>query len=164
MCETVILIANAYSVQGSEGMSTERYAYVLMVDKKYWNRLRHRKKTASGKHVFIRKNQVAPKQTHQLLFYVTKKRQVLGEADFVERLTGNYQELWEKFGSESCFESFEEYKKFTGDREMMTFIRFNNFKEITNPRSKEELASLLGSLQGFGAGKYLDRNIAAQIV
>jgi hypothetical protein len=53
-----------------------------------------------------------PTEAEQLLFYVTRKKQVLGTADFLERLTGNYEDLWEKFGSESCFETFEEYKSF----------------------------------------------------
>jgi len=145
-------------------MTSERYAYILTVDEKYWNRLRQRNKTTLGTHVFIRKNQVAPKQVQQLLFYVTRKRQVLGAADFVERLTGNYEELWEKLGSESCFESFDEYKKFAGGREMMTFIRFSNFREIVDPEPKEELVKVLGSLHRFGIGKYLDRETAMQLV
>ena len=145
-------------------MASERYAYILTVDEKYWNRLRQRNSAHSGIHVFIRRNQVAPKQVQLLLFYVTRKKQVLGTADFVERLTGNYEELWEKFGSESCFESFDEYKQFTGGREMMTFIRFSNFNEIANPEPKEELAKVLGSLHRFGVGKYLDRETAMQLV
>ena len=145
-------------------MTSERYAYILTVDEKYWNRLRQRNKTTLGTHVFIRKNQVAPKQVQQLLFYVTRKRQVLGAADFVERLTGNYEELWEKLGSESCFESFDEYKKFAGGREMMNFIRFSNFREIVDPEPKEELVKVLGSLHRFGIGKYLDKETAMQLV
>jgi predicted transcriptional regulator len=145
-------------------MASERYAYILTVDEKYWNRLRQRNKATLGTHVFIRKNQVAPKQVQQLLFYVTRKRQVLGAADFVERLTGNYEELWEKLGSESCFESFDEYKKFVDGREMMTFIRFSNFREIVDPEPKEELVKVLGSLHRFGIGKYLDKETAMQLV
>ena len=144
-------------------MASERYAYILTVDGKYWNRLCQRKASSTA-HVFVRKNKVGPKQVQQLLFYVTRKKQVLGSADFVERLTGNYEDLWEKFGSESCFESFDEYKAFAGGREMMTFIRFKNFNEIANPTTKEEVVKILGSLQGFGAGKYLDRETAMQLM
>ncbi len=145
-------------------MSNERYAYILMVDEKYWNRLCQRNNAQIGTHVFIRKNQVAPKEVDQLLFYVTRKKQVLGAADFLERLTGNYEDLWEKFGGESCFESFEEYKSFADGRLMMTFIRFSNFREIDNPKSKEEVSKVLGSLRGFGAGNYLDKETAMQLV
>lgn len=145
-------------------MASERYAYILTVDEKYWNRLRQSNKAILETHVFIRKNQVAPKKAQQLLFYVTRKRQVLGVADFVKRLTGNYEELWKKFGGESCFESFDEYKKFTGGREMMTFIRITNFKEIASPKPKEELAKILGSLHRFGIGKYLDKETTMLLV
>ena len=145
-------------------MASEHYAYILTVDEKYWNRLCQKNKASLGTHVFIRKSQVAPKNAQQLLFYVTRKKQVLGAADFVERLTGNYAELWEKFGSESCFESFDEYKEFVDGRDMMTFIRFSNFKEITDPERKEELAKVLGALHRFGIGKYLDKETALQLV
>src|SRR5208337_889659 len=133
------------------------YAYILTVDEKYWNRLCQRNNAQIGTHVFIRKNQVAPKEVDQLLFYVTRKKQVLGVADFLERLTGNYEDLWEKFGGESCFESFEEYKSFADGRLMMTFIRFSNFREIANPEPKEKLVKVLGSLSRFGIAKHLDK-------
>ena len=145
-------------------MASERYAYILTVDEKYWNRLCQRNKAAFVTHVFIRKSQVAPKHAEQLLFYVTRRRQILGVADFVERLTGNYEELWAKFGSESCFESFDEYKGFVNGRNMMTFIRFSNFRDISNPAPKEELVKILGSLYRFRLGKYLDKEIAMQLV
>lgn len=145
-------------------MVSEGYAYILTVDEKYWNRLCQRNKATLGTHVFIRKSQVAPKHAQQLLFYVTRKKQVLGVADFVERLTGNGDELWAKFGSESCFESDEEYRKFADGRQKMTFIRFSNFKEIADPEPVEELVKVLGSLHRFGIGKYLDKETALQLV
>ncbi len=145
-------------------MTNEHYAYILTVGEKYWNRLCRHNNAQAGTHVFIRKNQVAPKEADQLLFYVTRKKQVLGAADFLERLTGNYEDLWKKLGGESCFESFEEYKSFAGGREMMTFIRFSNFREIANPKSKEEVSKVLGSLRGFGAGHYFDKETAMQLV
>ena len=80
-----------------------------------------------------------PTEAEQLLFYVTRKKQVLGTADFLERLTGNYEDLWEKFGGESCFESFKEYKNFADARLTMTFIKFSNLRKIANPKPKEEL-------------------------
>jgi len=72
--------------------------------------------------------------------------------------------LWEKFGSESCCESFEEYKSLADGRLVMTFIRFNNFREIANPEPKEELVKVLGSLRRFGIRKYLDEGTAGQLV
>ena len=145
-------------------MSSERYAYILTLDEKYWNRLYQRNKSGVATHVFVRKSQVAPKQAQQLLFYVTKKSQVLGAADFLERLTGNYLELWEKFGGETCFESLDEFKAFVGARDKVTFIRFSNLQEIGSPVPKEELTKMLGSLYRFRLGRYLDRETAARLV
>lgn len=136
-------------------MKRERYAFVLVADEKYWNKLRERNKVSSGIHAFVRKSQVAPKNAEKLLFYVKKPvMQVLGIADFSERLTGDSGELWRKYGAESCFETFEEYCAFAQGRTMMTFVRFKNFVEIENPKPTEATRSILGSLQGF-RGKYV---------
>jgi predicted transcriptional regulator len=133
-------------------MKRERYAFILIADEKYWNKLRERNKTQLEIHAFVRKNQVAPKNAEKLLFYVKKPvMQVRGTADFIERLTGDSEELWRNYGAESCFESFEEYCEFAQGRMMMTFVRFNNFKELENPKPTEAIRNILGSLQGFRA-------------
>jgi hypothetical protein len=46
----------------------------------------------------------------------------------------------------SAFESFEDYQDFVNGRKMMTFIKFNNFKEVENPL-KENEPKALGSIQ-----------------
>jgi hypothetical protein len=67
-------------------MKRERYAFILVADKKYWNKLREGNKTSRGTHAFVRRNQVAPKTARKLLFYVKKPvMQVKGIADFIER-------------------------------------------------------------------------------
>ena len=67
-------------------MKRERYAFILIADKKYWNKLCERNKVNEGTHVFVRKSKVAPKTAQKLLFYVKKPvMQVKGIADFVER-------------------------------------------------------------------------------
>ena len=142
---------------------SERYAFILISDEKYWNRLRERNKAIMGIHVFVRKNRVGPIEAQKLLFYVKKPiMQVRGVADFIERLTGDREELWRKYGAESCFESFDEYCAFAQGREKMTFVRFKNFTEIENPKSTEVIRSVLGSLQGF-RGKYVNLETAKQL-
>jgi predicted transcriptional regulator len=144
-------------------MKRERYAFILIADEKYWNKLRERNKTNRGIHAFVRKNQVGPKNAQTLLFYVKKPAmQIRGAADFIERLTGDHEELWRKYGAESCFESFEEYRAFAQGREMMTFVRFKNFTELENPKPTEAIRSILGSLQGF-RGKYVNLATAEQL-
>jgi predicted transcriptional regulator len=145
-------------------MKRERYAFVLVADKKYWNKLREHNKASKGTHAFVRKSQVAPKSAQKLLFYVKKPvMQVLGIADFSERLTGDSGELWRKYGAESCFETFEEYCAFAQGRAMMTFVRFKNFVELENPKTTEATRSILGSLQGF-RGKYVNLATVKQLI
>ncbi len=142
----------------------ENYAFILPVDEKYWNRICQRKTEQA--HVFILKSQVAPLQAQKLLFYVvigTENKQVLGAADFLERITGNTMDLWEKYGSESCFESFEEYKEFALNRESLTYIRFNNFYEISEPKPSEDVAKILSPLR-FNVVRYLDRESALRLM
>ena len=136
----------------------------MVADKKYWNKLLERNRVSGGTHAFVRKNQVAPKTAQKLLFYVKKPvMQVQGIADFMERLTGESGELWRKYGSESCFETFEEYCAFAEGRQRMTFVRFNNFVEIENPKTTEAIRSILGSLQGF-RGKYVNLATTRQLL
>jgi hypothetical protein len=109
-------------------MKTERYAFILIADEKYWTLLCERNRNSGGIYSFVRRNKVAPKSAQKLLFYVKKPvMQVRGIADFVERVTGDNGELWRKHGKESCFETFEDYQDFAQDRTSMTFVRFKNF-------------------------------------
>jgi len=64
-------------------MKTERYAFILISDQKYWKKLSQRGKTDIRVHAFVRKNHVAPSAAEKLLFYVKKPvMQILGIADF----------------------------------------------------------------------------------
>ena len=144
-------------------MKSERYAFILISDEKYWNRLHERSVTNREVHAFVRKNQVGPREAQRLLFYVKKPiMQVRGTAVFIERLTGDREELWRKYGAESCFETFDEYVAFAQGREKMTFVRFKNFAVLENPKSTEVIRSVLGSLQGF-RGKYVNEETAKQL-
>lgn len=142
------------------------FAYVLPVDEKYWTCLLQRDKAGLTTHVFARKNAVTLLQVNQLLFYVTapEKRQILGVADFVDCITGDSLDLWRKFGGDSCFENLTEYKAFIETKEVMTFIRFKNFREIPNPKTKEETVEVLGMLHRFSIGQYLDRESALRLI
>jgi predicted transcriptional regulator len=144
-------------------MKNKRYAFILIADEKYWNRLRERSRADREVHAFVRKNQVGPREAQALLFYVKKPvMQIRGVAEFIERLTGDREELWRKHGAESCFESFDEYVAFAQGREKMTVVRFKNFTELENPTPTEVIRSVLGSLQGF-RGKYVSLETAKQL-
>jgi predicted transcriptional regulator len=151
-------------VQDAECMKTDRYAFILVSDEKYWTKLSERSKTNKGIYAFVRKNQVGPKAAEKLFFYVKKPiMRVLGTADFIERLTGPAEELWAEHGGETCFQSLEEYFGFAQGRLEMTFVRFKNFMEIENPKPTESIRAVLGSLHGF-RGKYVTLETANQLI
>jgi predicted transcriptional regulator len=143
-------------------MPPDRYAYILVAEGKYWKRL-CQKKGSKGVHSFVRRNRVAPKASEQLLFYVKKPvMRILGGALFLERLTGQTQELWAKYGAETCFESYAEYNEFVQNRTNVTFVRFRDFYELDDPKSTTEIHAILGTLQGF-RGKYVNKETADQL-
>jgi len=45
----------------------------------------------------------------------------------------------------------------------MTFVRFTNFVELENPKTKEETKNILGSLQGL-RGKYVNLRVVEQLI
>jgi predicted transcriptional regulator len=135
---------------------SDRHAFLLITDEKYWGRLRQCKKESNKICSFVRKNVVGPKETKKVLFYIKKPAmQIRGFADFVERVTGKREEMWISYGAESCFKSLDEYNEFTQGREKVTFVRFQNFVELKDPKQSDEMCLILGSLQGV-RGKYVD--------
>jgi predicted transcriptional regulator len=130
-------------------MENSRFGFIAVIDGEFWNRLCQSNKQGNKISFFVRRNTVAPTQTKRLLFYVEKRMQILGAADFEGRTVGDAEELWDQFGAKSFFESVDEYKSFVGSNKKMTFIHFENFEEIADPKPKETVVSLLGSLVWF---------------
>ena len=48
-------------------MKRERYAFILIADEKYWNRLRERNKASSGTHAIVRKSKVTQNRSETLV-------------------------------------------------------------------------------------------------
>jgi predicted transcriptional regulator len=143
-------------------LPNECYAYILISDEKWWNRLCER--NSNGICVFVRRNCVGPLRTQKLLFYVKKPiMQIRGDADFIERLVGDYKELWNIYGNESYLRTFDEYVSFLRGRKTATFIRFTNFREFDSPVSMKVIRKVLGVLTMPRGGKYLNRETANQL-
>lgn len=154
---------NIAKLQEMGEVENQHYAFILVADEKYWNKLCERLQTAKETHAFVRKNLVAPVAAEKLLFYVKKPAmQIRGVADFLERQTGDFEELWRKYGAETCFGDFEEYRAFALGRQRMTFVRFKNLLELANPFPKEVTTSILGSLMWF-RGRYVSAEVAEQL-
>lgn len=145
-------------------MPNECYAYILISDEKWWNRLCERNRNNNEIRVFVRRNRVGPLKTEKLLFYVKKPiMQIRGVADFVERLAGDYKELWNMYGDESYLETFDEYVSFLKGRKTVTFIRFSNFRELDSRVSMKVISKVLGVPTIPRGGKYLNRETANQL-
>jgi len=145
-------------------LPNERYAYILISAEKWWKRLCERNRNSNQIHVFVRRNRVGPLKTQKLFFYVKKPiMQIRGVADFIERLTGDYEELWEAHGNETCLETFDEYVSFLRGRRVATFIRFTDFHELKSPAPMEVVRKFLGVLRIPRGGKYLNRESANQL-
>lgn len=145
-------------------MQNECYAYILIFDEKWWNRLCERNRNSNQIRVFVRRNRVGPLKTQKLLFYVKKPiMQIRGVADFIERLAGDYKELWNMYRDETCLKTFDEYVNFLKGRKTATFIRFTNFHELDSPVSMKVISKVLGVLRIPRGGKYLNRETANQL-
>lgn len=145
-------------------MPNECYAYILISEEKWWNRLCERNRNINQIRVFVRRNRVGPLKTQKLLFYVKKPiMQIRGVADFIERLAGDYKELWNMYGNETCLKTFDEYVNFLKGRKTATFIRFTNFHELDSPASMRVISKVLGVLRIPRGGKYLNRETANQL-
>lgn len=142
----------------------KRYGFILVSDEKWWIRLCERGRGSRSIHSFVRRNLVGPVRAEKLLFYVKRPcMQIKGVADFVERAVGDFEELWMKYGGETCLDSFEEYFKFLKGRQKATFIRFRNFFELESQVSVEALKRVLGISKMPRGGKYISLEAVNQL-
>jgi len=143
----------------------EKYAFLLVTDVKWWNRLCDRNHEGKRIHAFVRKSLVGPKKATLLLFYVKyPAKEVRGIGEFIERVAGNAEELWSKHGVETCLESHSEYKEFMQGREKATFIRFKNLRQLPTAMPFETLAKRVGVARVPRGGKYLSKEIVNQLL
>lgn len=145
---------------------SEHYAYVVLEAEKWWDRRCRQSKTGKVVQAFVRHGKVGPLDAKLLLFYVKHPiREIRGKADFLERVVGDADELWNKYGAETVFKSYDEYKEFLEGRQETTFVRFKNFQELMPPISRE---SFLGKIGGGATlprnGKYLSKELANTLV
>jgi len=143
----------------------ERYGFILISDVKWWEKLCQRTKRCGGVYAFVRRGCVGPLYAEKLLFYVKRPlMQIRGIADFVERVAGEADELWEKYGVETCLDSFESFCRFLGGRDKATFIRFTGFKELETPVSMDMLKKVLSISKIPRGGKYISREEVNQLI
>jgi len=143
----------------------ERYAYVLLNIEKYWNRLCARNRAERDVHAFVRRGLVGPKNAKLLLFYVTyPNKEVRGVGDFIERITGGADDLWNTNGHETLLESYEEYMDFLEGRTKATFIRFKNLRVLAAPVPASVIFQVTGISRMPRMGKYITEEMAHQLI
>lgn len=143
----------------------ERYAYILLNIEKYWNRLYNQNKAGKNVHAFVRKGLVGPKKVELLLFYVTHPhKEIRGVGDFIERITGDADDLWNTYGHESLLESYEEYMDFLRERTKATIIRFKNLRVLAAPRPASVISQVTGISRMPRMGKYITKEMAHRLI
>lgn len=91
-------------------------------------------------------------------------KDIRGFADFIERVTGDAENLWKSLGHESLLNSYNEYKDFLQGRKKATFIRFRNLNEFPNPVTTKVLSQVVGIERMPQMGLYLTERTANQLI
>jgi len=143
----------------------EKYAFIVLNFEKFWNRLCNQNRAGKSNHAFVRRGAVGPKNAKQLFFYVTNPRKdIRGYADFIERVTGDAEDLWETLGRESLLNSYDEYHSFLQGRKKATFIRFKNLKELPKPVTTNAMTQIIGKERMPQIGLYITEGMARQLI
>lgn len=144
---------------------SEKYAYILLTDEKWWLRRCNKNKAGQTLQSFVRKGSVGPKDAKLILFYVKHPiREIRGSGDFLERIVGNTDKLWSTLGNETVFESYQEYKTFMNGRSHATFIRFNNLREFPTPVPIKVFSQVVGVSRMPRGGKYMSEEMASALI
>jgi predicted transcriptional regulator len=116
-------------------------------------------------HMFVRRGLVGPKNAKLLLFYITHPhKEIRGVGEFIERLTGDSEDLWKTHGRESLLRSYEEYLDFLQGRRKATFIRFKNLRELPTPRSSNVISQVIGITRMPRMGTYITKEMVDQLI
>ena len=143
----------------------EKHAFIILNFEKFWNRLCSQNRTGKHIHAFVRRGAVGPKNAKQLFFYVMHPRKdIRGYADFIERVTGDAEDLWKTLGHESLLNTYDEYRDFLQGRKKATFIRFKNLKELPKPVTTKEMTQIIGKERMPQIGLYITEGMAHQLI
>jgi predicted transcriptional regulator len=143
----------------------KKYAFIVLNLEKFWKRLCSQNRAGKHAHAFVRRGVVGPKNAKLLFFYVTHPhKDIRGFADFIERVTGDAEDLWKSLGHESLLNSYDEYKDFLQGRKKATFILFRNLREFSTPVTIKNLSQIIGKEKMPQMGLYLTERMAYQLI
>jgi predicted transcriptional regulator len=144
---------------------SEKYAFVIMVKEKWWRefrRLHHKGKQIQS---YVQGGWAPPKDTSLIFFYVSKPvGEIAGYAEFIERKVGDAESIWNEHGNESVLQTKEKYEEFICDKQRVSFIRFKNLQEATNPIPLSNVLMLLGANRLSRKGFYIKKETADKLI
>jgi predicted transcriptional regulator len=160
-----VLITDKHNYGKVTAMSEEHYYYILVEREKWWNSRHDKNRKGGNTQVFVRRGRVGPKEAQKLLFYVKLPiGEIRGYGDFLERIIGTADGLWNSYGSETVFESRDQYDSFIEGRSKVTFIRFKNLQELEKPVCWKDLSAALGIKKMPNGGRYLSKETVNSIL
>jgi predicted transcriptional regulator len=147
-----------------KGLS-EKYAYILLSDEKWWVRRISRNKAGKTLQSFVRRGAVGPKDVKLILFYIKHPlREIRGSGEFLERIVGDVDKLWTALGHETVFDSYQEYMAFMNGRTRATFIRFRNLQEFCAPVPVKDVSKVIRVSRMPRGGKYISKEMANALI
>ena len=144
---------------------SERQAFVMMVQSRWWNEFRNRNHEGRKTHSFVLRGIAPPKGASKILFYVTKPvGEIAGYADFIERKVGDADKLWKEHGDESVLGSKEKYDGFVKDSRKVSFVRFKELHEAAKAIPLNYVLMSLGTRRLGRKGFYIDKEVEDKFV
>ena len=140
-----------------------KYGFVMMIQPKWWNEfsLRPDRKTYS----YVLKGGGPPKEASVILFYVTKPvGELSGYAEFIERKTGDPENLWKEHGHESVLDSKKKFGEYIGEKKKATFIRLKNLRTARKPIPLSNILLFFGVRRLARIGFYIDKETTKELI
>ena len=140
-------------------------AFVMMVQKRWWNEFCRRNHEGKNTHSFVLRGTGPPKDASRVLFYVTKPvGEIAGYADFIERKVGDADRLWKEHGDESVLNSKDKYDDFVKDSQRVSFVRFKDLREASKTIPLNIVLMDLGVRRLSRKGFYIERQVEDRFV
>lgn len=144
---------------------TERYAFVIMIKEKWWSAFRRLNRAGKTNHAYVRRGFGPPKDAKLMFFYVVKPiGEIQGYAKFRERRVGETDAMWKEYGHESCLQSEDQYYDLLKGVGKVSFIRFSELHEASNPVRSNDILASLGVKRLPRRGFYINKEVAEMLI
>ncbi|MDH5459641.1 MAG: hypothetical protein OEY95_02975 [Candidatus Bathyarchaeota archaeon] len=143
---------------------SEKHAYVVMIKEKWWNEFCRLNRAGKTNHAYVQSGSAPPKNAKLIFFYVVKPvGEIQGYAEFRERVVGETDTMWKEYGRESCL-SENQYDDLLRGARKVSFIRFTNLHESSNPILSNDILASLGVNRLPRRGFYISKEVADTLI